>query len=62
MNKSYSSVHSAGIEQIHEMPLSEIIRPIPPQVNEEKVKSLMETLSVSISLINRYVSHIYFVE
>lgn len=54
MNKSYSSVHSAGIEQIHEMPLSEIIRPIPPQVNEEKVKSLMDTLSVSVLLICKY--------
>lgn len=42
-----TSVHSASIEQIHEMPLNEIIRPIPPQVDEEKVKSLMEALSVS---------------
>lgn len=45
MNKRYTSVHSAGIEQIHEMPLNEIIRPIPPQVDEGKVKSLMDTLS-----------------
>lgn len=48
MNKRCTSVHSAGIEQIHEMPLNEIIRPIPPQVDEEKVKSLMDTLSVSV--------------
>jgi len=48
MNKRCSSVHSAGIEQIHEMPLNEIIRPIPPQVDEGKVKSLMDTLSVSV--------------
>jgi len=48
MDKRYSSVHSAGIEQIHEMPLNEIIRPIPPQVNEEKIKSLMDALSVSV--------------
>lgn len=46
-NRCNTSVHSASIEQIHEMPLKEIIRPIPPQVDEEKVKSLMETLSVS---------------
>jgi len=45
MNKKYTSVHSAGIEQIHEMPLNEIIRPIPPQVDEKKIKSLMDTLS-----------------
>lgn len=48
MNEKYASIHSAGIEQIYKMPLSEIIRPIPPQVDEEKVKSLMEVLSVSI--------------
>lgn len=48
MNKRYTSVHSAGIEHIYEMPLNEIIRPIPPQVDEEKVKSLMDTLSVSV--------------
>lgn len=47
MSKKCTSVHSAGIEQIYEMPINEIIRPIPPQVNEEKVKSLMDTLSVS---------------
>lgn len=48
MNKRSTSVHSAGIEQIHEMPLNEIIRPIPPQVDEAKVKSLMDALSVSV--------------
>lgn len=53
MNKRSTSVHSAGIEQIHEMPLNEIIRPIPPQVDEEKVKSLMDTLSVSVLQTNR---------
>lgn len=48
MNRKYTSVHSAGIEQIHEMPLNEIIRPIPPQVDEKKIKSLMAALSVSV--------------
>lgn len=48
MNERFKSVHTDGIEQIYEMPLNEIIRPIPPQVNEEKVKSLMDTLSVSV--------------
>lgn len=61
MNKRSKSVHSAGIEQIYEMPLNEIIRPIPPQVDEAKVKSLMDALSVSVlkydknhMIINRY--------
>jgi len=48
MNQRYKSVHSDGVELIHEMPINEIIRPIPPQVNEEKVKSLMNTITVSI--------------
>lgn len=48
MNKRYTSIHSDSIEQIHEMPINEIIRPIPPQVNEDKVKSLMDAISVSL--------------
>jgi len=48
MSKRCTSVHSAGVQEIYEMPLNEIIRPIPPQVNEEKVKSLMDALSVSV--------------
>lgn len=47
MNTRYTSVHSASIEQIHDMPLNEIIRPIPPQVDEKKVNDLMGALSVS---------------
>lgn len=47
MNKKCTSVHSAGIKEVYEMPINEIIRPFPPQVNEEKVKSLMDTLMVS---------------
>lgn len=60
MNKRCTSVHSAGIEQIHEMPLNEIIRPIPPQVDEGKVKSLMDTLSVSILSILQYLMMIKY--
>lgn len=48
MDKKYISVHSASIEEIHEMPIKEIIRPIPPQLDENKVKSLMDTLTVSL--------------
>ncbi|KAM7346713.1 sulfiredoxin [Cochliomyia hominivorax] len=39
-----SSVHSAGIDEIHMVPMSVIHRPIPPVLDEEKVKSLMETI------------------
>lgn len=48
MNKRCTSIHSDGIEKIYEMPLNEIIRPIPPQVDEEKVKNLMDAISVSV--------------
>ncbi|XP_050536076.1 sulfiredoxin-1 isoform X2 [Daktulosphaira vitifoliae] len=44
MNKEYASIHSASIEQIHEMPINEIIRPLPPQVDDDKVRSLMNSL------------------
>lgn len=40
-----TSIHSNAIGEIHEMPLREIIRPYPSELNDEKVKSLMETLS-----------------
>ncbi|XP_065363773.1 sulfiredoxin [Calliphora vicina] len=38
------SVHSASIYEIHEVPMSVIHRPIPSVLDEEKVKSLMETI------------------
>ncbi|KAI8124241.1 putative sulfiredoxin [Lucilia cuprina] len=38
------SVHSASIDEIHEVPMSVIHRPIPSVLDEEKVKSLMETI------------------
>jgi len=42
----YPSVHSAGISEVHEVPINVIIRPIPPILEEEKVASLMETIKV----------------
>jgi sulfiredoxin len=38
------SVHSAGIEEIYTMPISEIKRPIPSVLDTEKVNSIAETL------------------
>lgn len=40
-----SSIHAASIKEIHDVPMSAITRPFPPQVDEEKVSSLMETLA-----------------
>ncbi|KAL9988229.1 hypothetical protein ACROYT_G002651 [Oculina patagonica] len=39
-----SSVHSAGITEVHQVPINVINRPIPPVLEEEKVKSLMKTI------------------
>ncbi|KAL7027539.1 hypothetical protein ACKWTF_005478 [Chironomus riparius] len=41
------SVHSANINEIHVMPIKEIIRPIPSVLDEKKVDSLMETLKAN---------------
>jgi sulfiredoxin len=43
---SGKSVHSANIAEIHEMPMSEIIRPIPSELDHKKVDSIVETLKV----------------
>ncbi|KAJ8974890.1 hypothetical protein NQ317_011736 [Molorchus minor] len=45
--RKMTSIHAGVIEEVHEMPLSEIIRPFQPELDEEKVRSLMETLSNS---------------
>lgn len=41
-----NSVHSANIDEIHEVPMNVIHRPIPPVLDENKVRSLMETIKV----------------
>jgi hypothetical protein len=42
------SIHSSQINEVYEVPIHVIIRPIPPELDESKVNSLMETLRVSI--------------
>ena len=42
-----SSIHSGGVTEIHNVPMSVILRPIPSVLEEKKVKSLMETIKVS---------------
>ncbi|TDG43673.1 hypothetical protein AWZ03_009916 [Drosophila navojoa] len=39
-----NSVHSAGIEEVHNVPMSVIKRPIPSVLDEMKVQSLMATI------------------
>ena len=46
------SVHSAGIAEVHRVPINVINRPIPPVLEEEKVKSLMKTIEVRTTLYN----------
>ena len=49
METGYSdsdSIHTATITDVHHVPMEAIIRPIPPIIDEDKVKSLMETIKV----------------
>ena len=45
---SERSVHSAGIVEVHQVPINVINRPIPSVLEEEKVKSLMKTIEVRV--------------
>ncbi|KAM4571922.1 sulfiredoxin-1 [Fundulus diaphanus] len=38
------SVHSDTIEEVHNVPMQVIIRPFPPELDEQKVQSLMDTI------------------
>ncbi|XP_033825733.1 sulfiredoxin-1 [Periophthalmus magnuspinnatus] len=39
-----SSIHSDSVSEVHHVPLNVIIRPFPPELDEQKVQSLMETI------------------
>ncbi|XP_026764090.1 sulfiredoxin-1 isoform X2 [Galleria mellonella] len=39
-----TSIHSAYKDEVHDIPMSVILRPFVPEVDEDKVKSLMETI------------------
>ncbi|KAJ8258148.1 hypothetical protein GJAV_G00193680 [Gymnothorax javanicus] len=39
-----SSIHSDNIEEIHNIPIGIITRPIPPVLDEQKVRSLMNSI------------------
>jgi len=40
------SIHSASIDEIYNIPMKDIIRPLPSVLDENKVQSLMETIRV----------------
>lgn len=40
-----TSIHAGIITEVHEMPMSAIIRPFQAEVDEDKVQSLMKTLT-----------------
>ncbi|XP_018331421.1 sulfiredoxin-1 isoform X2 [Agrilus planipennis] len=44
-DSNQTSIHAGTITEVYDVPMSVIIRPFPPEVNEEKVRSLMETIS-----------------
>jgi sulfiredoxin len=43
-----SSIHSASINEIYNIPMNDISRPLPSILDEKKVQSLMETIQVKI--------------
>ncbi|XP_033932661.1 sulfiredoxin-1 isoform X2 [Pseudochaenichthys georgianus] len=44
---SNRSIHSDSVAEVHNIPMRVIIRPIPPQLDEQKVQSLVETLQTA---------------
>ncbi|XP_040912324.1 sulfiredoxin-1 [Toxotes jaculatrix] len=43
-NSDNRSIHSDMVEEVHNVPLNVLIRPIPPVLDELKVQSLMDTI------------------
>jgi hypothetical protein len=44
-----TSIHSALIDEVYDIPMKEISRPLLSELNEDKVQSLMETIRVKSS-------------
>ncbi|XP_069740430.1 sulfiredoxin-1 [Narcine bancroftii] len=42
--RAIRSIHSENVPETHNVPMRILIRPFPPVLDEEKVKSLMETI------------------
>ncbi|OXU27619.1 hypothetical protein TSAR_013469 [Trichomalopsis sarcophagae] len=45
MEGTFTSIHSRPEAEVHDVPMNVLIRPFPPSVDNEKVRSLMETLN-----------------
>lgn len=52
--RAMSTVHTANVSEVHDVPFNIIIRPLVSQVDEEKVQSLVDTLKVPISFLFAY--------
>lgn len=48
MASTDTTVHSAGISEVYDVPMEVIKRPIPSVLDENKVQSLMETIKVGV--------------
>ncbi|KAJ8016841.1 hypothetical protein DPEC_G00011540 [Dallia pectoralis] len=46
-HRETKSIHSDGVEEVHNVPIEVIIRPFPPVLDEGKVRSIMGTLKES---------------
>lgn len=55
------TVHSAHIDDVYEMPIDQIIRPLPSILDECKVDSLMKTLQVRVYKIINKNKNSYFI-
>ncbi|XP_017548906.1 sulfiredoxin-1 [Pygocentrus nattereri] len=44
LNHENRSIHSDNVEEVHNIPMDVIIRPIPSVLDEQKVQSLMDTV------------------
>lgn len=49
-NSDNRSIHSDSIEEVHNVPMHVIVRPIPSVLDELKVQSLMNTIKVTYIL------------
>ena len=45
-----TSIHSALIDEVYDIPMKEISRPLLSVLNEDKVQSLIETIRVIIEI------------
>lgn len=48
LSRENRSIHSDNIQDVHNIPMDVIIRPIPPVLDEQKVQSLMTSIQVTV--------------